>query len=99
MAETGCQSGKLNVLSSTARARCQTAWPALEVARPAGIATPSCIGSTCPPRRGAARPANVMVAKASVDLEPVAANVGCLAQAGGRALEDDLTVSHHVDAP
>jgi hypothetical protein len=39
------------------------------------------------------------VAKASADLEPVAANVGRLAQAVGRALEDDLAVAHHIDAP
>lgn len=35
----------------------------------------------------------------SADLEPFAANVGGLAQAVGRALKDDLTMAHHVDAP
>src|SRR5882757_5904549 len=39
------------------------------------------------------------VAKASADLEPVAANVGRLAQAVGGALEDDLAVAHHIDTP
>ena len=37
--------------------------------------------------------------KASADLEPFAANVGRLAQAVGRALEDDLAVAHHIDTP
>jgi hypothetical protein len=52
-------------------------------------------------RHGDARIAtgSVAVAKASADLEPVAANVGRLAQAVGGALEDDLAVAHHIDTP
>ena len=40
-----------------------------------------------------------LAARQSADLEPVAANVGCLAQAVGGALEDDLAVAHHIDTP